>query len=382
MKKKIVIMVARSLSYRDFLRFGVRELSDKFDIRILDFSELLNKKIFPDDPLLPRIKINKITKFSDLITLVKNNNIFICFDYLPNGMYPLIIRRIFNYQGAMNLRSCLGPLPQVSNSNSIAFRIKRKIKIGNVISNGLNSIIVRLSKKLEPTADFLVASGKKCINEDRLLNYKKIIWAHSFDYQNYFEFSKYKQNIQKNKNYIVFLDQMAPTHPDYKFHNIKPPTTEVTYYESMNRFFDHLEKETNMSVIVAEHPRRCSTENDWSGRKTIRHDTLALVVNSSLVISHYSSSISYAVLSKKPIMLVTTNEYFKSYRQERFIAFGKALNKKVINVDNYVDNVITNAKIFSVDLNMYKKYIELYLKVELSAHKNLWDIVIENINNR
>ena len=104
--------------------------------------------------------------------------------------------------------------------------------------------------------------------------------------------------------------------------------------------------------------------------------------NSLLVITHYSTAISYAVLFSKPIMLVTTNEYFSSYRKDRFISYSKALNKKVINVDDYNDNEITSSKLFNVDLSIYKKYIEIYLKEKSSARKNLWQIVIENLDHK
>ena len=58
-----------------------------------------------------------------------------------------------------------------------------------------------------------------------------------------------------------------------------------------------------------------------------------LIRKSTIVLSHYSTALSFAVIYRKPILLVTTNEYFNSYRKYQFLAFSEALKTDIINVD-------------------------------------------------
>ena len=76
-------------------------------------------------------------------------------------------------------------------------------------------------------------------------SYKAIeIWTHSFNYQNYLEFEN-DDELENIGSFALFIDQYAPSHPDYETHNNKPPVTEKNYYKSMNSFFDFFEKKPN-----------------------------------------------------------------------------------------------------------------------------------------
>ena len=100
---------------------------------------------------------------------------------------------------------------------------------------------------------------------------------------------------------------------NYKYHNV--PVT-LKYFEEMNNFFAKLEKKFNLEVIIALHPN-CFIKNYskyFNFRRCIKSDTARLVRNSKFVLSHASSTaINFAVIYKKPIIYIITNEMQRSY---------------------------------------------------------------------
>ena len=50
------------------------------------------------------------------------------------------------------------------------------------------------------------------------------IWTHSFDYQSHLE-NKKDCEFNYLGRYALFIDQNAPSHPDYEVHKNKPPVT-------------------------------------------------------------------------------------------------------------------------------------------------------------
>ena len=113
----------------------------------------------------------------------------------------------------------------------------------------------------------------------------------------------------------MFLDQFLPFHPDAIFvKKFNPKTTEKKYFPALNKFFDDFEKSTNTKVVIAAHPKSdYENRNCWGSRKFIKYDSLDLVKNSKFVLAHQSTSLSYAVLLKKKIIFLTSNEYIRSY---------------------------------------------------------------------
>ena len=104
----------------------------------------------------------------------------------------------------------------------------------------------------------------------------------------------------------MFLDQYLPFHPGYIQRGEKPEVTAEKYYPAMNNLFSYLEKKFNIEVIIASHPRAdySSRNNFFGDREIIKSDSMKLVENSISVLTHYSSSISYAIIYNKPIIFL------------------------------------------------------------------------------
>ena len=95
-----------------------------------------------------------------------------------------------------------------------------------------------------------------------------------------------------------------------------------------------------------------------------------------------STAIQWAVVMKKPIIFVTTDEiqnvfYGRSYAKQ-INHFATTLGSKVVNLNDI--SHITNWKDYlGIDKKKYKKYIDTYVKSKGSPEKLVWDIVIEYI---
>ena len=254
--------------------------------------------------------------------------------------------------------------------------ISNLIKTGAFLSKFLKVIFSKIFPKLEPPIDVLLYSGSK---SKIAQNHKSLeIWTHSFDYQTYLEIEK-NTEFDNLGRFALFIDQYAPSHPDYKFHNNEPPVSEKNYYKTINSFFDFFEKRTGLKVIIAGHPKRdIDTLKVWNGRTQIVGKTPELIRQSNIVISHYSTALSFAVIYRKPILLITTDEYYNSYRKHQFLAFSEALNIGIVNTDNFNEHEI-NDNIFNINEASMQDYQERYIRSKNSSSHDIWNHFSEKL---
>jgi hypothetical protein len=105
----------------------------------------------------------------------------------------------------------------------------------------------------------------------------------------------------------VFLDCFLPFHPDLAVTGSAPPDP-AKYQRSMLRLFDRIERMIGGPVLVAAHPKATYTSAYYGPREISYGKTAELVLGSTIVLSHYSSSTCYAVLAHKPIIFAYTQE--------------------------------------------------------------------------
>ena len=155
------------------------------------------------------------------------------------------------------------------------------------------------------------------------------------------------------ENYIVFLDQYLPYHPDTIYLKIKTVAPEP-YYKEINNFFDRLEKATGMKVVIAAHPKadRYRDINPFNGRDIYFNQSNDLVKGASLVLTHMSTAICFPVCYDKRIVLLMSqylNEVFPQYIPmiESIVnACGATLimmdEKEEINIPKKIDPLLYN----------------------------------------
>ncbi|MBI4370956.1 MAG: hypothetical protein HY552_01525 [Elusimicrobia bacterium] len=107
--------------------------------------------------------------------------------------------------------------------------------------------------------------------------------------------------------YGVFLDSNHAMNPDRAFIGLAP-IDPPRYFGALNRFFGLLEKKLGVSVAVALHPKSSYGPEAFEGRAALKDATAALVRDAEFVLCHLSTSMSCAVLARKPILYVYTDE--------------------------------------------------------------------------
>ena len=110
--------------------------------------------------------------------------------------------------------------------------------------------------------------------------------------------------------------------------------------------------------------------------------TAELIKNSSLVMLHSSTALSFAILFKKPTIFITTDELKKSWLRPRIKNFSKQVGRKPVNIDEDLGPQLNLKEIFMFDKEKYSNYINQYLKAPNSPDIPLWEIVCNFLNNK
>lgn len=259
-----------------------------------------------------------------------------------------------------------------------SFDIKR-------VATGIKNRLTMLLKKYQfvKPYDLIFQSGSE--------NYTTSGVGYQFDMNratfiniNYFDYDKYldiraDDTIMVDTPYIVFLDEYLPHHPDVEMTGIGTVEADK-YYLELNRYFDYIEKKYSVPVVIAAHPKaqKYKLENPFVGRTLFFNKTCELAKNAMFAMTHHSTSISYPILFKKPIVFITSTSQQERmpFLWEQTLHFGQYLNSKVVFFDKFNEN--EELSLF-VDNEKYDDYKYKYLTSKESENRKSSDIFIDTI---
>ena len=395
MKKKIIIMTDISFTKRDYKRFGISNLRKKFNVFIFDFTKNFSKKLagFKYSQKTYKCKgYYSIKSIPSFIEFVEKHNFSNSINYMSNK--PLIHRltKILKKNNIPLIKIQNGlvidptdPRSFMQNIHIFILKLTSKKKFLTFIVSQITKLRNRFIKK-KPNFFFdkIVVTGKTGIKDPDIRKNTKIIYAHSYDYDNYLKNNKLpKLNIKKP--YAVFLDQNIPFVADGLIFPGMVPVPRCTsekYYPALNNFFNTFEKNFNMKVIVCAHPKSDyeSNKNYLYGRKFIKNKTINLVKDSKIVFAHCSTAITYAVIYKKPLVFLLSNEYIRSFDNYTPSVIAKKLNSPYFNIDDKNNkSKIQHINLFKIDQKKYKIYVDDYIKYPSRSRKKFWEIFNEKI---
>lgn len=215
-----------------------------------------------------------------------------------------------------------------------------------------------------------------------IINQCKVYKIHSIDYNKFIK--KSSINNATKDEYIVFLDQYLPFHPDNVICGLTPPNP-IEYYTTLNKAFNIIENKYKIPIIIAAHPKALKYKdvNYYNGRKVIFNKTEELILSSSLVLLHNSTSVSTAIMAKKPMLYLSmdclgrVNKSFNDdiiYLSKLFsspcLCAEKISNNDLINLDNLV----------KTDFD-YKSYKSKHLTSLDNDSLRNEEIIVEAIND-
>jgi hypothetical protein len=182
----------------------------------------------------------------------------------------------------------------------------------------------------------------------------------------------------KKKN-ILFQDEMLIDHQDLKLLNEKIPE-DLSYHQRLNNFFDYLEKKFGYELMISLHPRT-NLKNSiklFKRRKCKLYQTAELVKKSEFTCFHAStSSVSFPVILKKKILLLSSNNILKNFNYRFRLEFlSDFLNLNVLDIDDKKNFEIRINQFLKKKINI-KKYLNFkksFLGPEVNGYKDFSDI--------
>lgn len=201
---------------------------------------------------------------------------------------------------------------------------------------------------------------------------------------NYFDVDNYKESVKHEhpRKYLVFLDECLPYHPDFLFSKTRTIDPEI-YYNELKGTLRFLGKILECDVIIASHPKSDDRLQSkyFKGFEVRKGITANLVAGSELCVFHVSSSVSYAVLSNKPVISLVSNdikEVMPGY-YNWISAFASELGSDIVNMSTYELEFTTThsvKQLLKYDCNRYADYVSNYLSTNIRM--NTQEIVYEH----
>jgi hypothetical protein len=385
MINKIIYFLETPFNKRDYERFGIKEMTENgFEVEVWDFAPFVypagyNKITVPDKIEYDNYRIFLSQREAlTAIAALQTNCLIICL--IP---YRLSLYFIYRFLSKKNIAYAVfrvNTLPIVPRKRLLfSLLYFKKINFSQII-NLFFRVIPPWIIGIKP-ARLMLAGGLNSNNYRYfpVTEETEILWLHALDYDLYLQ--------QKDKPYIlnqkiwVFLDENIPFADDYAHLGLDAYSSPEEYYPLIRNLFDFLEKEYDISIIIAAHPRsHYEKYSDYFGGRVVeRGRTVEFIQKAQLVILHYSTAVNFAVLFKKPLVFITSDRLKRSQEGPQIEMMANYFGKAAINVSKPYAIDIEQA--LSINEDKYIKYKEMYIKRNDSVDLPFWDIVANKIKN-
>lgn len=380
---KIIFLIDAYFSKRDYDRFGLNILlKNNIEVYCWDLYKLrhnaLSNNGIEKDVFSGKIKYRVFENFDELSKSYGLADAFLIDQ--RSGIYKEHTTCWFQERGAIIIKLDQGLMP--SSSQFLSMFDYLIILRNKLLNNGLkktltdvvryivNRFIIDSSSK--DCYDIKVCSGSvsKCSDG------KFEIRSHALDYDIFLQ----NCTERENHNQIVFLDSAMTGHPDDQKFSNPPACTEDVYYPLIRSFFDKVESQTGLSVIVSIHPRLVINDDvisNYGNREIVIGESFELIKGAKLILAHNSTAINFAVLQGVPLIIFTTNQI-----ERKFYFFMESVSKILkiprININNSYDN-LDFFEIAQRPLSQYNKFVEKIIKVPGSPVQNSTEILIKGL---
>lgn len=211
-----------------------------------------------------------------------------------------------------------------------------------------------------------------------------LVRGHSHDYSNHLleaEVSPSKLEPDLGK-VAVLLDGTVPKfNGDSSLLRRKVYLTTGVWYPALCKWFDAIEKEQRVQVHVAGH-YKTSHPNiaPVFGNRSVHYGkTLQLVRNCEFVITIASTAISHAVIHRKPIVFIYSDQLRNDHVSMRMIrGFATMIGNEPVNIDTIDINFPLALEVNAVK---YEEYERACLTSSQGSSRPNFQIILEDILN-
>jgi hypothetical protein len=253
-------------------------------------------------------------------------------------------------------------------------RLRQPGKLAAALANRLKSALLWKLKLVKPFDVVFTAGAVATTKHPRA---GRLVQINLCDYDNYLQARCAAAPVARP--YAVFLDINLAFQTDLKILGWECVDARA-YGDSLCRFFAMVEQRFGVEVVIAAHPKASYGESYFGGRTILKGATPELVQDARMVISHHSTSISYAVLNQKPLLFIYTEGMQRIYADTvvSYIKdFAGYLGQPVYNTDALKHP--GELEVTPCDPGRYDQYKYNYLTSKESEGRLNRDIVVAEL---
>ena len=388
MKKTLLILVKNPFTSRDYERMGIDELRQRFSLLILDCSGWLMPQTQHSRKTSAQScdEVVRIGSMDDFRQLINRIPMGFAIDYVGQfSVRAILMFHILKSKGfkLVVLDSGAYPVPAewrrvtLSRENVIyAFRSKLLARVRSKLIRFLMLLVLP-----DQRPDIALIAGTSWRSDPRFVSAAVKIPAHSFDYEKY-RCSKVSGYSNFPGRYAVYIDENLPSHEDNIELKYDNPVSSKLFFPSLRRFFDGFEKESGMPVRIAAYPSSSvqgEYKSEFGNRDFVQGQTAELIRGASVVFAHASTSISFAVLWRRPLIFLYSQELLNSWYMPWVIAMQRSLESPLVDID---DNFSGRASAYfddAIKVSSYQSYESSFLRSSTAPDVNIWQILWEGI---
>lgn len=399
-KNKVIFISLWPITNFSLKRINIKNYEKKFEIELHDLGLFINAKFSKTykEEVISTYKIYRFKSFKAwlkrilfLRKLHDKEKILILSEISINGMKSLICALTLKLLNCLVIQMEQPGHPISENEkNKTNQNSKKSLNLKKFLKNISQKIINFYKKIFFFFQTFLISIflGKKiCIltvpnrvgSCRKLYPFSKIIIGSTYDYNNYLICKNKSTKRIINRRYALYIDGARPHIQGDEFllkNEVK--ITPDNWYPKLNNFFELIENELKLEVVICGHPKTENTnlEKRFNGRSIIYNKTKDLIKDCEFISTRMSTAISYAVIYKKPIIFITSKEL----SQEKFFTEtqNKYLNyfaQEALFIDSSKDFIIDKIN----DLKIKKDKYKTFLNENLSGSEKTNYVLINEI---
>ena len=253
----------------------------------------------------------------------------------------------------------------------------------NISRTLLRKLFAILGDALNLKPNYRIVGGETDINKwkkfctDRNI---KMIFGNSWDYSMVLR-SKPPVDAVRADKYAVLLDGSGPMFAsDALLFGVHVYMTSDKWYPSLVKFFDKLELDFHIRIVIAPHPK---TKHDrfpayFGGREVASDKTNDLVRDCEFVVTRMSTATSFAIAYNKPVIFIYSDQLKEdrlAMNQIEFIA--SECGTSPVNIDGTFDNKELSS-LMCIDQKCRANYIQRYLTARDDSKPN-YQILLDEI---
>ncbi|SKB36904.1 hypothetical protein SAMN05660776_0767 [Salegentibacter holothuriorum] len=175
--------------------------------------------------------------------------------------------------------------------------------------------------------------------------------------------------IDNKKKIGVFVDQAIPfaiqTHPQlYKKEDLPKDYVE-NYYENIEKSLFYLQEKLNLDeIVIALHPNSNNFKKELVGKfanfRTFSGKTMDLIRDASIIFTHNSTALSYAVIFEKPVIIFKDEFVMGEKIKKGTCFFLNDLDMRGFYIDREFEEISNND--IKINKKRYKEYTQNFIK--------------------